>query len=185
MEEFVYHFTDSGRLPWIIADGYLAAGRNNSGNYPDPDFLWATSDIRGSMSATWSKEGYKTGITCLVRITLRASDFEPWLEVAKRCPNWTEADIKRLILTAGRDSPSAWVARTEQLPQSEWISIHTKAYKDEWWRPWAGGALVTDDETLTIQIGADWYTSKRLGANKALGHPMAYAVSRRPVMEVK
>jgi hypothetical protein len=38
----LYHYSDTARLPWILDTGDLRVGRNKIGNFPDPDFLWAT-----------------------------------------------------------------------------------------------------------------------------------------------
>jgi hypothetical protein len=48
----VYHFTDSAHLPWILSDGELRAGANKIGGYPAPEFVWATTEDRGSRTAT-------------------------------------------------------------------------------------------------------------------------------------
>jgi len=180
MTDHVYHFTDTGRLPWIVADGALIPGRNNSGRYPDPDFLWATTNPRGSMSATWSKEGYRQQITRLVRFTLWACDFEPWLDVVGRYPAWTSGFVENLKLTARGDHHIDWVARVEPLQSIGWAAIHTKGYDGDW-RPWAGSAMVLADDTLAIQVDDALYESHRIGADRAAGQPMAYAVTRRRI----
>jgi hypothetical protein len=83
----VYHFTCAGCLPWIIAAGELRAGRNQKGNFPKPDFLWATTDRRGDRTASaWAS--YRKG-SALVRLTLHADDFELWPDIVSRFPQWT------------------------------------------------------------------------------------------------
>ena len=55
----------------------------DAGNYPDPDFLWATTDPRGDRSAAFANEKinrgyYRNGETLHVRFILDAADVLPW-----------------------------------------------------------------------------------------------------------
>jgi len=68
----VYHFTNVARLPWMLRAGELRPGANAIGNYPHPEFVWATTDGRGSRSSTAS-QGYRKAMTLLVRISLLAT----------------------------------------------------------------------------------------------------------------
>jgi len=51
MTDFVSHLTDNARLPWILRSAELRPGANRIGGYPDPDFVWATINKRGSRKA--------------------------------------------------------------------------------------------------------------------------------------
>ena len=44
----VYHFTDTARF---LRDSELRPGRNKIGAFPDPEFLWATSNAIGDCTA--------------------------------------------------------------------------------------------------------------------------------------
>jgi hypothetical protein len=60
-------------------------GRNQLGNYPDPDFLWATTNPRGDRTAT-AFSAYRRGDLALVRLTLPEENFERWPEITARYP---------------------------------------------------------------------------------------------------
>ena len=63
MTSRLYHFTDTAHLPWIFMAGELRPGLNRIGNYPSPEFVWATTDARGDRSAAASKQGVREGLT--------------------------------------------------------------------------------------------------------------------------
>ena len=60
MSEVVYHFTNSARLPWIIETCELRPGLNRVGDYPNPDFLWATTNQLGDNTASGMSGGSYT-----------------------------------------------------------------------------------------------------------------------------
>jgi hypothetical protein len=72
MNNHVYHFTDTARLPWIIETGELQLGSNRIGDFP-ADLLWATtnseSDLTSSVAALLARKTYQQHVTQLVRIT--------------------------------------------------------------------------------------------------------------------
>ena len=80
----IYHFTDTTRLPWIVAAGELRPGRNQIGGYP-VDFLWATTNCHGDRTAA-GMLGYRHGASALVRIALHEEDFETWPAILERFP---------------------------------------------------------------------------------------------------
>ena len=72
--EIVYHYTDTSCLRWILEDGYLDQCANNVGDYPEPSFLWATTDSRNCKTASSccgsAKVAYPDGRIGLVRFLL-------------------------------------------------------------------------------------------------------------------
>lgn len=134
MTGYVYHFTDAVRLPWILQSGKLIKAGSTTGGYPKHNYLWATTDSRGSRSATLAvaRDKYKDGSILLVRFTLYAEDFKPWREAMSEKPEWTPEFIARLART-GRDmgdNPDNWVCHEGDLPQSRWIAIHARSYRN-------------------------------------------------------
>jgi hypothetical protein len=130
----VYHFTDTVRLPWIVASGELRPGRNQLGNYPDPDFLWATTNSQGDRTASAFRT-YRNGTSALVRLTLPEEDFEPWPGIAARYPQWTPEQITRLEARArklGETDFWRWCARVEPLPLFRILSAEAKTYTGRW-----------------------------------------------------
>jgi hypothetical protein len=136
MTDKIYHFTCTARLPWIVESGELRPGRNQVGGYPI-DFLWATTSSRGDRTASgmW---GYRAGGTALVRLTLHAEDFEPWPDILKRFPQWTEKHVHKLEAAARRAHRYSetdfrrWRARADALPLSRVISAEAKPYTGNW-----------------------------------------------------
>jgi hypothetical protein len=91
----LYHFSDTGRLPWIVSTDELRPGANVLGGYPSPEFIWATSDARGSRTAAGGARGYREDACRLVRFTVDAADFEPWSGIGARYPAWTPEQVAR------------------------------------------------------------------------------------------
>jgi hypothetical protein len=130
----VYHFTDTVRLPWIVAADELCPGRNQIGGYPI-DFLWATTSKLGDRTSVAMHGGYRQDMTALVRMTLHPDDFEPWPDILRRFPQWTSAHVHLLESTArrlGETNISGWRARAESLPLSRVISVEAKRYHGGW-----------------------------------------------------
>jgi hypothetical protein len=72
-DDLVYHHTDTVHLPWILHAHALNPGRGMTGGFPEPDFLWATTDARGdpsSTSAIHSRKAIRIGYALAVRLTL-------------------------------------------------------------------------------------------------------------------
>jgi hypothetical protein len=183
-DEVVYHFTDSHHLPWILYSGKLQIAGNRAGGYPEPSFLWATTDARGakSASAVWSRH-YRNGESLLIRFTLFASDFEPWRITTARYPAWTSEQIIRLERSARGCSPVNWRCRVDPLPHSRWIAIACRSYTNNNWRAlpldmkpdYVFG--LSENGSLAIKIGDLVYVSAKIddGIN-----PVTYAVDRIP-----
>lgn len=135
--EHVYHFTDTVRLPWIISSGILRPTDNPHNGYPNPDFLWATTNHRGSPTATLvnNKELYKMGIIQCVRFTLDALDFQGWPQAALDHPDWTALHIATLNKTGVEmgDDPRTWRCRNGTLRRELWLAIHVRSYRDNRW----------------------------------------------------
>jgi len=117
MTDFVSHLTDNARLPWILRSAELRPGANRIGGYPDPDFVWATINKRGSRKAAGSSPSYRRGYSQLVRFTLHATDFEPWRRIVQRYPAWTPDLIARLEQSGG-EPPALWYCRADPLPRA-------------------------------------------------------------------
>jgi hypothetical protein len=163
----VYHFTDTARLAWIMTAGELRPSANRIGGYPAPEFVWATSDARGSPTAAGGASGYREGMTQLVRFTLPAGDFMPWTEIGARYPSWTPAERQRLESSARKrgDNPKTWFCRAEPLPIAAKTLIETKGYRDEAWREWRPRVLVVDplgEGGAGVAIGDKLYLSRQL-----------------------
>jgi len=161
----IYHHTDSSHLPYILQSGELRPGRNALGGFPNPDFLWATTDGRGDPSATTrygnGMLGYRTGQTLMVRFRLAEEDFEGWPDIIARFPAWTPAEAKRLEACAPREArPQDWRCRAEPLPRSRWLGIDTKSYTGPW-QPFTGG-LFQAGQGLGVAIDGHAYLSQQI-----------------------
>lgn len=186
----VYHFSCTGRLPWILAAGQLQLGGNQTGGYPEPAFLWATTDHRGARSAASfvrqpnGRDGYREGKILRVRFTLAAQDFVPWREMAARYPTWTPAQIARLE-QVGRelgDDPTTWCCRDDVLPLDHVLNIETRSYTGHQWRPLTELRLVhLDDGVKAVVLGDTAYLSQRWVFENAATR---YAISARPASEI-
>ncbi|WP_028168711.1 hypothetical protein [Bradyrhizobium elkanii] len=132
--ETLYHFTCTARLPWIVATKELRPDRNQIGGFPSPDFLWATTRSQGDRTAA-GMQGYRRGVTALVRLTLFAEDFEPWPAITARFPQWTIEHVRQLEAAArgrGETNFECWRARAEPLPLSRIIGAKAKTYTGRW-----------------------------------------------------
>src|SRR5258707_5551922 len=117
MTNKLYHFTDTVRLPWILRSGILRPGRNSIAGFPDPDFLWGTTEAAGDRSASSatgdSDRSYRAGATRQVRFTLHGEDFQKWPDITRDHPAWPAEQISGLERVAGQSSPTAWRCRFE------------------------------------------------------------------------
>ncbi len=147
----LYHHTDTARLPFILRTGELRPGANRIGGYPDPDFLWATTDPNGDRTSAADRgEHYRTGKTRHVRFTLDAGRFFPWSEVPARHPRWTPDQIARLEAAArGKSNPSAWWCGDRTIPLANCIAIETRSYRDNRWR-------LLDPKTVVFALDNGW-----------------------------
>lgn len=176
----VYHFTDTGRLPWILHRGSLNPGRNRIGGFPDPDFLWATTSPLGDRTASGAARGYREGLVRLVRFTLEAVDFTPWPAAVRDYPDWTPEHVARLEAFArGKSRPEDWRCRVEPLPRSRWVAIHTRSYSAPAWVPLSIDAPAEwfADETLSVEVAGAVYISREIaGPNGSQGYEVAKGV---------
>ena len=131
----VYHFSDTARLPWILRSGELRPGRNRIGGFPDPDFLWATTEAAGDLTSSANRgEPYRSGKMRHVRFALESALFFPWQQVAERFPQWTVDEMERLVRAAkGSAKPSAWWCCADPVPLSSCLYIETRSYNDNRW----------------------------------------------------
>jgi hypothetical protein len=121
----LYHFTDTVHLPWIVHSRQLRPGRNTVGNYPAPEFVWASTDPHDDGSAAMHRgEGYRSGLVRHIRFTLPQDQFIPWAEVPSRYPSWTADQVQRLERSAPhlRTDPANWWSRAEPLPLAKIIA---------------------------------------------------------------
>jgi hypothetical protein len=158
----LYHHTDTARLPWILKSGELRPGRNRIGGFPDPDFLWATTDHQGDATASGNRgEHYRSGKLRQVRFVLDSADFVPWSDIPAVFPSWTPDHIERLESVA-RDkstSPTTWYCRAEPLSTQE-LRIETRSYSNNRWAPLAPSDVVADGQWLAIAIGGKTFASR-------------------------
>lgn len=164
MTNYVYHYTDTARLPWILKDGVLTPGRNRIGGFPDPDFLWATRSPVGDGTASSSRDALLAGLTRSVRFVLREDNFSPWHEVHPRTPQWTSEHVNRLHVAArGRSRPEDWWCRLQPLARSAWLAIETRSYTDKVWRCFDPHARLVDldADTYGIEVEGRFYFSSK------------------------
>lgn len=162
---YVYHYSDTVRLPWILSAGELRSGANAIGGFPAPDFVWATTDKRGSKTAAGGVQGYRDGRCHLVRFILNIEDFEPWSGIGQRHPTWTPDQIARLEQSGRRrgDDPTTWWCRVEPLPLARSVAIETKAYRSPNWIALSERTLVAeaDGEGLGVVVNDTVFLSRR------------------------
>jgi hypothetical protein len=122
----VYHFTDNGRLPWILHSRELRPSRNRIGGFPDRDFLWP--------SASFPFDMFREGKLLLIRFSLDAADFGPWREAVARMGYWTPQHAEN-IERAGRDTgddPSTWYCRGTPLSPQRWLAVEARSHDGPW-----------------------------------------------------
>ncbi len=167
----LYHFTDTARLPSILSSGELRPGRNAVGNFPDPDFVWATTSDQGdrTSSGAHSREAYRLGQIRMVRITLAPEDFVPWREIVSRYPSWTPDHVARLERSAnGKSSPADWWCRADPLARGRWRGIETRSWSVNRWVPLPTDlhpnciGLPTGDRVMSLVIGDVLYASAQV-----------------------
>jgi len=181
----LYHFTDTARLPWIIVTGELRPGPNRIGGFPDPDFLWATTNNRGDCTASCrgaaSRGAWRSGRTRLVRFTLQQADFEPWSTIRGRYSQWTAEHVFKLEEVARRRGQvdfASWYCRADGLPLSRALSVETRTYAGSW-QSLKGCAHVVFDgrpDMRGILIEGLIYSSTRVPAETnayAVGQPIS------------
>lgn len=131
---YVYHFTDTARLPWILESGELKVDRGAIGKYPTK-FVWATTLGNGdrTCAALNRVSPFKEGLHRLVRFTFRAQDFEPWDNIRNH-PDWTAEVFGKLDQSGRRKGgvTSQWRVRAKPMPIKYAVLIETKTHKGAW-----------------------------------------------------
>ena len=165
--EHVYHYTDTVRLPWILHSGELRPTNNPNNNYPNPDFLWASTSDKGCLTAALinQKDLYKAGIIHVVRFTLDAADFSNWPDLAVDHPDWTALHISVLNKTGVDlgDDPRTWRCRIGALDKSRWVAIHIRSYRNSQWIELPAETIVRKNgDTREVEIpGYDSFASRQ------------------------
>jgi hypothetical protein len=139
MPDFVYHFTDTVRLPWIIHSGELRPDTNRIAGFPQ-DFLWATTNEKGDRTSS-SMSGdavraYREGVSQLVRFTLDPADFSDWRETVSKNPEWSAdhiAALEKAAAASGERDVSRWRCRITPLLIVKAIRVDAKSYTSGKW----------------------------------------------------
>lgn len=168
----VYHFTDTIRLPWILASGELRPSRNVVARWPMA-LLWATSnpvgDRTSNINSEWSLKAYRQGVSQMVRFTLRGSDFLSWQEIQNQFPVWTATDVYRIESSArerGETGIDKWYGRVDGLPLDAVVEVHAKTYTGGRWVLVRGTSVFTPpdqrERRCVIINGDQTYCSTQL-----------------------
>ena len=183
----LYHHTDSARLPWILHSRALRPGRNAVGNFPDPDFLWATADARGDRSASVSGrqaiDAWRNFMLRQVRFLLADQDFDSWPDAARAFPAWTAAQIARLEAKARGADPRSWRCRVTPLPLEHWLGVQTRGYGQPWKAFALDTPLVQGDPWLGVVIEGTLYCSEQqIQPNGGMGYRFSrqHQLSKNP-----
>jgi hypothetical protein len=154
----LYHFTDSMRLPRILRSVELRPATYVDAMAGARDFVHATSNQHGEKTAATTMSDpdgkfYRGSFYAKVRFTLDADDFEQWMAVVGRYPEWTPKMIKALCDRGHKygSSPFSWYARAEPLPLDKVVAVHTMEYPDNNWRSFDRSVA----EISTVQDGPD------------------------------
>ena len=164
----LYHFTDTSRLPWIMQAGELRPGANKAGGFPDPEFVWASINALGDLTASVHRgQGYMSGKVRHVRLTFDSAAFIPWSAVPSQFPQWARDHVQRLEAPAiGKSDPATWWCRPSPIALADCLEIATRSYRDNRWQPF-------DPETEVAQM-ADDQGMRWLGV-EVLGKPFVSA----------
>lgn len=157
----LYHYTDTARLPWIAQADELRPGRNRIGGFPEPDFLWATSDPQGDRTASAHRgDLWRSGALWHVRFLLDPTDFIRWSETRDRLPGWTADHVQRLEAAKGA-SPASWWYRAGPLSLSACRGVEARSYANNRWQPVSLGRPVACRGGLSIAVGERAFASLR------------------------
>jgi hypothetical protein len=174
----VYHYTTTVHLPWIIHSGELPPGRTSEGFFPDPDFLWATTNPHIGRTATATNQDalYRSGGIFPVRYILPSDESFPWSEALDRNPVWTREHVT--VLEGNRYAePQQWFCRIEPLPLSRTLGVEWRRYANPKWTPVSNDMeiLTGPPEMTTLRIGHMAFLSERV---QEPGRRTAYAAAR-------
>lgn len=138
---FIYHYTDSLRLPCFLETGELRPSSNRTGDFA-PDFLWATTDENGDRTSSAAAKAVRThwrkGELLLIRFVLDERDFNDWEPVA-RSLGWTKRHIhslKKAARSLGESDSNRWRCRPEPLAITKALRIEARwATANTWVAP--------------------------------------------------
>jgi hypothetical protein len=156
----LYHHTDSAHLPWILNDATLEPATGTSvGIFPDPDFLWATTDPLGDPTATASKggarEAYRNGDIAVVRFTVFEDDFMPWPAIRELYPQWTPELCALLERSVSPSVVAKWRCRVSALPEERWERIEYRTWSRPAWRRLEDRTISAGPEPGSLGIWLD------------------------------
>jgi hypothetical protein len=180
--DYVYHFTDTNRLPWILERGELLVDRGAIGQTPTK-FVWGTTLQNGDRTcAAFTSEALKKmrdGYSRLVRFTFSSQEFEPWTNMREH-PDWSKEWYDRLDNSGKRlgGITKQWRVRPTPLPVKNAILIETKSYGGRWEtliKPWWIVKADDNPDLRGIVINGVTYLSVQLHDIMAPGD-VGYAV---------
>jgi hypothetical protein len=181
----LYHHTDSAHLPWILNDAALKPATGTSvGIYPDPDFLWATTDPLGDPTTTTSfkdgREAYRNGKIAAVRFTLFEDDFMAWPAIRELYPQWTPELCALLERNVSPSVVAKWRCRVSALPEERWERIEYRTWSRPAWRRLEDRTVSAGLKlgSLAIRLDGVGYGSTRIAASEQLFH---YRVGKEAV----
>lgn len=139
----VFHFTDSLRLPWILAAGELRPSVTTfGGEYSAPlRYVWGTTNPEGDLTAGplrrihkehgWEDE-WQAGAFLLVRFTLPANAFLSFSEMIREFSDWTPEQAVALIeydrRVFGETGHDKWRCRHDPLRLRDVLKVETTSY---------------------------------------------------------
>jgi hypothetical protein len=168
MCKLVHHFSDTIRLPSIIASGELQPSTNRITGYPQ-DLLWATTSADGDRtSAAMSASGlelWRDGFSEQIRFTLDAKDFDHFSPVIGSQLGWTDDQFNRLKLAAaalGERNTDNWRCRSEPLPLTKVRRVEAKSFAIGKWLeidlyPDRCPIYEKSPHKRGVRIGQHWY----------------------------
>jgi len=172
MSDTVFHFSDTLRLPWIVADGELRPSFNSY--WGDKRYLWATLNPDGDQTArplrNKCNEDYEHGKVLIIRFTCPATGFISWRRLARNL-SWTAEQIAELETSDRRDFGehgfARWRCRRTALPLSSILKV--EAWQGGW-RPIQATRrccceISDDPPTMVSRIGGfEYYSTIEAGS---------------------
>lgn len=159
MPRLLYHFTDSARLPYILADEVLRPGKNRGGHFPN-EFLWTSEVAAGEQTANYSFGGwYKSGEIYAVRFVLNGDGFFHWSEIKTHEPNWTDRHDQMLLRASRGADTSKWWCRIEGVPLSDVLAIEGRTYRDNRWKP-VNRSILAKTDASGVWLGTEFNGQK-------------------------
>lgn len=180
--DYVYHFTDTARLPWIIESGELQVDRGVIGKYPTK-FVWGTKLQNGDRtcsSLNGDQKALRQEWVRLVRFTFASTEFEPWIRI-KDHPDWTRELFNRMEATGKKKGgiTKYWMVRPKPLSITQAIDIETKSYRGCWeplTKPWWIIKVEGHPKMRGIVIEGMTYLSVQVHDIVGIPGPVGYAL---------